>query len=109
MRTNYSTRRHARRGERGFSLLVTAAAAIVLVGMLGLAFDAGHMMIVKDELQTFADASAMAAVTQMDGTQTGIQTANSTATQGVGGDAKTNESSTHKSNCLRDTTKGYEL
>ena len=90
MRTNYSTRRDRRRGERGFSLLVTAAAAIVLIGMLGLAFDAGHMMIVKDELQTFADASAMAAVTQMDGTQTGIQTANATATQGPLGQTRPN-------------------
>ena len=69
-------------GERGFSLVLIAATIVVMLGMLGLAFDLGRMFIVKNELQTFADASALAAVSQMDGTQAGIQNANATATAG---------------------------
>ena len=61
-----------------------------MLGMLGLTFDLGKMFIVKNELQTFADASAMAAVSYMDGTQTGIQSANSTATAGPLGTVRPN-------------------
>lgn len=78
------------RGERGFSLALVAVSAFVLLAMVGLAFDAGRMFIVKNELQTFVDASAVAAVGQMDGTQAGIQTANTTATQGPLGRAYPN-------------------
>ena len=71
-----------RRKQRGFSLLVIAMSAAVMFGMVGLAFDLGLMFIIKNELQTFADASAMAAVRQMDGTQTGIQNAHAMAAIG---------------------------
>src|SRR6516165_8807877 len=77
-------------GERGFSLLLLASSAVVMVGMLGLAFDLGRMFITKNELQTFADASALAAVSSMNGTQQGIQAANSTATAGPLGTAQPN-------------------
>jgi hypothetical protein len=50
--------------------------------MLGLAFDLGRMFIVRNELQTFVDASAIAACRQMDGTQLGIQNAHTTASAG---------------------------
>jgi Flp pilus assembly protein TadG len=72
----------ARRGQRGFSLLMIALTAGVMFGMLGLALDAGRMFIVKNELQAFVDASASAACRQMDGTQTGIQQAHTTAISG---------------------------
>jgi Flp pilus assembly protein TadG len=71
-----------KKGERGFSLLIIAITATVMIGMLGLAFDVGRMFIVRNELQTFVDASAVAACRQMDGTQAGIQLAHSTATSG---------------------------
>jgi Flp pilus assembly protein TadG len=61
-----------------------------MVGMLGLAFDTGRMFILRSELQTFADASALAAASQMDGTQAGIQGANTTATAGPLGTVKPN-------------------
>lgn len=77
-------------GERGFSLALVAICAFVLFGMVGLAFDLGRMFILKNELQTFADASALAAVSQMDGTRAGIQAANTTATQGPLGAARPN-------------------
>jgi Flp pilus assembly protein TadG len=71
-----------RKNQRGFSLMLIAAGASVMIGMLGLAFDLGRMFIVKNELQTFADASAVAACRQMDGSQAGVQGAHNTATAG---------------------------
>jgi Flp pilus assembly protein TadG len=76
--------------ERGFSLIMVIVSLSVLVGMLGLTFDLGHMFIVKNELQSFADASALAAVSFMDGTQTGIQNANSMAVSGPLGSSTPN-------------------
>ena len=58
--------------------------------MLGLAIDVGRMFVYKNELQTFADASALAAVAQLDGTQSGVQGADSTATAGPLGTTKPN-------------------
>ncbi len=50
--------------------------------MLGLAFDTGRLFIVKNELQTFADASALAACKNLDGTATGVTLAHAVATAG---------------------------
>src|SRR5260370_26797762 len=71
-----------RKNHRGFSVLLIAASGSVMIGMLGLAFDLGRMFIVKNELQTFVDASAIAACRQMDGSQAGVQNAHNTATAG---------------------------
>jgi Flp pilus assembly protein TadG len=71
-------------------MALIALSAFVMVGSLGLVFDAGQMFILKNELQTFADASAMAAVSKLDGSQTGVQTANSVATAGPLGTTKPN-------------------
>ena len=79
-----------RRGERGFSLVLLSLCLFVMVGMLGLAIDVGKMFITKNELQTFADASALAAVSSLDGTQSGVESANATATNGPLGTAKPN-------------------
>ncbi|HXA66702.1 MAG TPA: Tad domain-containing protein, partial [Bryobacteraceae bacterium] len=61
-----------RKNQGGFSLLLIAAGGSVMIGMLGLAFDLGRMFIVKNELQTFVDASAIAACRQLDGSQLGV-------------------------------------
>jgi|SRR5579871_788913 len=71
-----------RQGEAGFSLMLLTVCLTVMIAMLGLAFDLGRMFIVKNELQAFADASALAAVSYLNGTQTGVQSANATATAG---------------------------
>jgi Flp pilus assembly protein TadG len=73
---------HKRVARRGFVLLFIAIVLAVMLAMLGLAVDMGRMFIVKDELQTFADAAAMGADAQLDGTQAGLDLANTTATQG---------------------------
>jgi Flp pilus assembly protein TadG len=79
-----------KRGEKGFSLILLTVSLVVMLGMLGLAVDAGRMFIVKNELQTFVDASAMAAVGHLDGTAAGVQTANSMATAGPMGSTQPN-------------------
>jgi Flp pilus assembly protein TadG len=79
-----------RRGERGVSLTLLAVCLVVMVGSMGLAFDLGRMFITKSELQTFVDASALGAVYQLDGTQAGIQGANTTATAGPLGTTRPN-------------------
>lgn len=74
--------RVGKRGEKGFSLMLVAVTGVVMIGMLGLAFDMGRMFIQKSELQTFVDASAMAAVAKLDGTSSGVTSANSAAASG---------------------------
>ena len=88
--TKHTCSGNRKRGEQGFSLILLSLALFVMLGMVGLAIDLGRMFIYKNELQTFADASALAAIAQMDGTQTGIQGANATATAGPLGTAKPN-------------------
>lgn len=67
-----------------------AVAATVMFGMVGLAFDLGRMFIVKNELQTFVDASALAACRLMDGSQTGVQSAHAMAAAGPLGSTSPN-------------------
>jgi Flp pilus assembly protein TadG len=73
--------RHAK-NQRGFSLAMLAVSATVMFGMLGLAVDVGRMFILKNELQTFADASALAACAKLDGSGSGITAADTIAKQG---------------------------
>jgi Flp pilus assembly protein TadG len=68
--------------QRGFGLIVIAMCFTVLLGMLGMAVDLGHMFIVKNELQAYVDASALAGCRWLDGTASGVQTANSVAAVG---------------------------
>ena len=89
----HAGRRHPirKRAERGFSLILLSLSLFVMLGMLGLAVDLGRMFVYKNELQTFADASALAAAAQMDGTQTGLQGANATALTGPSGATNPNK------------------
>ncbi|MEP6962454.1 MAG: pilus assembly protein TadG-related protein [Acidobacteriota bacterium] len=83
MRPNIPTRgATSLRRERGFGLIFMAVTIVILLGMLGLAFDFGRMFIVKAELQSYADAAAMASIYHMDGSQQGVQQANTIATSG---------------------------
>jgi Flp pilus assembly protein TadG len=53
-----------------------------ITSMMGLAVDLGRMLIVKNELQTFVDSSALAAASQLNGMTIGLTQANTTATNG---------------------------
>ena len=64
-----------------------AASAAVMFGMLGLTTDLGRVYIVKNELQSFADASSMAAALQLNGTSAGLTAADTAAANGPTGPA----------------------
>ena len=66
--------------QRGFVLVIMTAAAIAMVGALGMAVDMGRLFIIKNETQHFCDSAALAAVLKLDGTTTGITNAKSAAT-----------------------------
>jgi hypothetical protein len=66
-------RRTVRR--RGFVLVTMAATSIAMLGAMGLAVDLGRVFIVKNEVQSYADAEALAAALQLNGTTTGITNA----------------------------------
>jgi Flp pilus assembly protein TadG len=85
MQRIYTRRQIRGRGSRrGFSLLTTTVCLLVMVGMVGLALDLGRMYIAKNELQGFADAAALAAAFELDGTTQGITRATAVATTGPG-------------------------
>jgi hypothetical protein len=74
---NHSDRNANRRarGRRGFVLITMAATSIAMLGAMGLAVDLGRVFIVKNEAQAYADAEALSAALQLDGTSTGITNA----------------------------------
>ncbi len=61
------------RSERGFVLIVTSIALVILMAVAGLGIDLGRMYLIKSELQAFADAAALTAALQLDGTDQGIE------------------------------------
>lgn len=58
--------------QRGAVAVVVGIAIFVLVGMIGLALDLGQMFVNKTELQNAADACALAAARELDGTSDGF-------------------------------------
>ena len=62
----------ARRREKGFVLITIALCALGLFGACGLAVDVGRMYVVKNELQVFSDAAALAATLRLNGEAGGI-------------------------------------
>ncbi|MBL8178443.1 MAG: hypothetical protein JNK48_27460 [Bryobacterales bacterium] len=57
--------------KRGFVLVTTALAIAVLIAVSGLAIDVGRLYIARSEAQAFADAAAIAAALELDGTAAG--------------------------------------
>lgn len=58
--------------RRGFVLIAMSITMLLLLAMLGLAFDLGRVYIARNEAQVFTDAAAMAAASKLDGTAEGI-------------------------------------
>src|SRR6266851_3662183 len=71
------------RRERGFVLITMAAAAIVLIGVVGLSVDIGRMYIAKNETQVFCDSAAAAAALALDGSTAGISKAQAAVANSV--------------------------
>jgi Flp pilus assembly protein TadG len=66
-----SLRRHMiypRQRQRGAVAIIVGLSIVVLVGMIGLVVDLGHLFVFKTELQNAADSCAMAAAKELDGT-----------------------------------------
>lgn len=77
MRHPMITRTHA--GERGMVLIAAALTIVLLIGMLGLAFDLARMYTARNELQAYVDAASIAATFELDGTNDGIDHARNKA------------------------------
>lgn len=63
---------YERNNESGSVLILTVVSMFALVLMVGLAIDIGHFYLVKTELQDAADAAALAAAKDLNGTKEGI-------------------------------------
>jgi Flp pilus assembly protein TadG len=68
-RTQHKTR------ERGFTLIAVAVSLLVLIGIVGIVVDVGHIFIVKNEVQQYTDSASLAATLELDGTWAGINRA----------------------------------
>lgn len=61
-----------RTDERGGVAIYVTLIAVALFGIIGLALDASRAMVLNSEAQAAADAAALAAASQLDGTPTAI-------------------------------------
>ncbi len=64
-----------RKQEKGFVLIAMSVTLVLLMGMIGLAFDLGRVYIARNEAQVFTDAASMAAAKELDGSAAGLQRA----------------------------------
>jgi Flp pilus assembly protein TadG len=65
--------------RKGYVLIATAFGMTVVLGAAGLAVDIGRAYVARSEVQAYADAAAVAAAAQLNGTSTGITAAQSAA------------------------------
>lgn len=65
--------------QRGVVVVALAVCSVLLFGAAALAIDAGRMFVNLSEAQTFADAAALAAAQELDGTRRGILAARQAA------------------------------
>lgn len=63
------------RRQRGFVLIAMSITMLLLLAVMGLAFDVGRIYIARNEAQVFTDAAAMAAASKLDGTKAGLDRA----------------------------------
>lgn len=75
------------RNQQGAVAIIVALCLTLLVGMLGLVLDLGHLYIAKTELQNAADAAALAGAKELTGTLAGVVKAKSAACE-LGGENK---------------------
>lgn len=71
----------AARSQKGFVLIVTCIVLAILMALAGLGIDVGRMYVIKSELQAYADAAALNAAIQLDGTDQGLERARTAAAQ----------------------------
>ncbi len=83
MRTLRPPATRNRRRQSGFALVTVAFSLVSVVGTVGLGVDIGRMYIAKSEAQSSADAAALAAALELDGTPDGIARARRAAATGA--------------------------
>jgi uncharacterized membrane protein len=64
-----------RNRQKGFVLIAMSVAMLLMLAMLGMAFDFGLIYIAHNEAQIFTDAAALAAAQKLDGTSSGLDDA----------------------------------
>ncbi len=68
---------HPCKCQRGAVAIIVGICIVVLVGMIGLVVDMGHLFVYKTELQNAADSCALAAAKELDGASDSILRAES--------------------------------
>ena len=58
--------------QRGFVLIAMSVSMLILLAVLGLAFDLGRIYIARNEAQIFTDAAALTAAMSLNGTAAGV-------------------------------------
>ncbi len=66
------TKQAVRRQQRGAVAIVMSLFLVVVVGVLALVVDLGHLYVTKTELQNAADAAALAGAAELDGSAAGV-------------------------------------
>jgi len=61
--------------QKGFVLIAMSVTMLLLLAVMGLAFDVGRIYIARNEAQVFTDAAAMAAASKINGTKAGLDEA----------------------------------
>ncbi|SFN18669.1 Putative Flp pilus-assembly TadE/G-like [Formivibrio citricus] len=72
------------RRQHGAVAIIVGLSLFILVGMLALVLDLGHLYVAKTELQNAADAAALSGAKELDGTVAGITRAQNQAIQTAG-------------------------
>jgi Flp pilus assembly protein TadG len=72
------------RRQHGAVAIIVALCMTLLLGMLGLVLDLGHLYVAKAELQNAADASALSGALELNGAVTGVNNALSRAIETAG-------------------------
>lgn len=70
--------------QRGAVAIIVALCLTLLVGMLGLVLDLGHLYVAKTELQNAADAAALSGAKELNGRLAGINSAVTRAIEAAG-------------------------
>jgi len=75
---------HGMQRQRGAVALIVAICLVLLVGMLGLVLDLGHLYVTRTELQNAADSSSLSGAREFNGKVTGINNAITRAIEAAG-------------------------
>jgi Flp pilus assembly protein TadG len=75
---------HTRQRQCGSVAVIVGLTITLLVGMLGLVVDLGHLYVAKAELQNAADAAALSGAKELNGTVAGVTNARDRAIEAAG-------------------------